>query len=121
MTNANVQGIYFNAQSRELRAVDGESISPGSPWTKFADDPRLGLLAARRELERLGLTDDARGVEWFGMTASDPEQRRRVSNLIRAFRDESDRQRVEADRRQEFWQRLASIFKRPIADRGSGM
>jgi hypothetical protein len=111
---SNVQGIYFNEQRRLIMAVDTDAGAPGAPWTRFTDDHRLGLLAARRELERLGIMDDAHGVEWYGMSVGDPGQRRRVSTLIRDFREDSENRRREAEIKQEFWQRLVSFFKSPL-------
>jgi hypothetical protein len=121
MLSASIQGIYFNPRKREIMAVDTASSAPGPAWTRFTGDHRLGLLAARRELERIGLTNDARGVEWYGMSEGDTQQQRRVSKLIRSFIDDSERHRREAESKREFWQRLASIFKRPVARRGSRM
>jgi hypothetical protein len=118
MLNSNSEGIYFNPQNRKIMAVNPGATAPIAPWTKFAADERLGLLDARRELERLGLTDNAQGVEWYGTSASNPEQRSRVSNHIRAFRDDSERSWREAESKQEFWHRLVSLFKSPLPSRG---
>jgi hypothetical protein len=118
MSNSNSEGIYFNPQNRNIMAVNPGTTAPLTPWTKFADDERLGLLDARRELVRLGLTDDAHGVEWYGMSVSDFQQRRLVSHLIRAFREDCEKTRREAETKQEFWQRLVSIFKSPLPSRG---
>jgi hypothetical protein len=120
MLNTSIQGIYFNPQRREIMAVGAGSSAPGAAWTRFTEDNRLGLLASRRELERLGLTDDARGVEWYGISASDPEQRRRVSGLVGAFRNDSERLRHEAESKREFWRRLISFFRSPLPSRGEG-
>jgi hypothetical protein len=101
MMDTNVSGIYFHPQRREILAVQPATAPPEEPWIKFTDDFRLALLAARHELERLGLTSDAHGVEWSGMSAVDPEQRRRLSSLIRSFRNESVSLQREAESKRE--------------------
>jgi hypothetical protein len=115
MRNASV-GVYFHPLSLEILSVTAESAAPGEPWVRFTDDYRLGLLAARRELQSLGLVEDASSVQWLGMSASDAGQQRRGSNLIREMREDSDR-RHEAESKQDFLGRLVSAFVSSLRSR----
>jgi len=119
MMDSSVQGIYFHPQRHEILAVKPDAIAPGGPWVRFAEDHMLGLLAARSELQTRGLLADAAGVEWHGMSDSNPEERQQVANLIRALRKDSDRLRREAEaRQQDFWHRLISALASPLTSRG---
>ena len=117
MMNSSVPGVYLHPLSLEILSVTAESAAPGEPWLRFTDDYKLGLLEARRELQSLGLLDDASSVQWHGMSASDTEQQRRGSNLIRASREDSDRVRREAESKQGFPGRLISSFVSSLRSR----
>jgi hypothetical protein len=120
MTTSSDQGIYYHPESHKILAVGPDSTGPGEPWARFTDDYTLGLLAARRELEALGIVDNGGRVEWHELASHDVEQRRRVSSMIRELTGDSDSSQREAEGNRGFWQRLVSAFKSPIASGGEG-
>lgn len=118
MIDSSVQGIYFHPQRREILAVRPDSTPPGEPWVRFTEDHGMGLLAARNELEARGLVPNAGGVEWHGIAGSNPEQRSRVSDLIRELRDDPDSPRRETvNNDNAFLKRLISTLRSPLTSR----
>ncbi len=83
-------GLYFNATTSEILRVDDAVVDPGQSWTKFSDDYSWGLLAARRELERRGLVNDASAVQWFGLTASNSLEAQALSQFVSRLKRASD-------------------------------
>jgi hypothetical protein len=112
--------MYFNPESRKIMAVGPQSADPGPPWKKFDDNHLLGLLAARQELEGLGLVDEAGDVDWQGMSRADSEYRGQVSHLIRAFRDDSERLRLGAANKEEARRSWPEALRRGLSDSTQG-
>ncbi len=115
-------GLYFNATTSEILRVDDAVVDPGQSWKKFSEDYRLGLLAARRELERQGLVKDASGIEWSGLSAGSRMEGAALSEFIARFkRDSEDASRRASNKSFLFHrltERVASIVQGSTVDAG---
>ncbi len=105
------QGVYFHPETSEILRVADRDPYPGDGWIKISEDSSLGLLAARRRIRDLDLTEDTTAVYWFGMRGGSLEASEDMSRLICRFKRDSEESQAAADGGTGLLGRLAARLK----------